>query len=170
MTTLCFVTFYASSPDSLLRHLTLSFVTQVCDDSMLRHLTIAERRNLDETVETVEARGRRRNLDETDETVEARGRRRNLDETDETVEARGRLINARRGPMPSCASDIQRATIRGRGTHSRTQTYQVVGGSAKPVQARDPMAVRARELHARVRPACKRHEGAHRADKSARLP
>ena len=154
MTTLCFVTFYASSPDSLLRHLTLSFVTQVCDDSMLRHLTIAERRNLDET----------------DETVEARGRRRNLDETDETVEARGRLINARRGPMPSCASDIQRATIRGRGTHSRTQTYQVVGGSAKPVQARDPMAVRARELHARVRPACKRHEGAHRADKSARLP
>ena len=140
MTTLCFVTFYASSPDSLLRHLTLSFVTQVCDDSMLRHLTIAERRNLDETVETVEARGRRRNLDET---VEARGRRRNLDETDETVEARGRLINARRGPMPSCASDIQRATIRGRGTHSRTQTYQVVGGSAKPVQARDPMAVRA---------------------------
>ena len=151
---LCFVTFYASSPDSLLRHLTLSFVTQVCDDSMLRHLTIAERRNLDET----------------DETVEARGRRRNLDETDETVEARGRLINARRGPMPSCASDIQRATIRGRGTHSRTQTYQVVGGSAKPVQARDPMAVRARELHARVRPACKRHEGAHRADQSARLP
>ena len=135
---LCFVTFYASSPDSLLRHLTLSFVTQVCDDSMLRHLTIAERRN--------------------------------LDETDETVEARGRLINARRGPMPSCASDIQRATIRGRGTHSRTQTYQVVGGSAKTVQARDPMAVRARELHARVRPACKRHEGAHRADKSARLP
>ena len=124
MTTLCFVTFYASSPDSLLRHLTLSFVTQVCDDSMLRHLTIAERRNLDET-------------------VEARGRRRNLDETDETVQARGRLINARRGPMPSCASDIQRATIRGRGTHSRTQTYQVVGGSAKPVQARDPMAVRA---------------------------
>ena len=154
MTTLCFVTFYASSPDSLLRHLTLSFVTQVCDDSMLRHLTIAERRNLDEA----------------DETVEARGRRRNLDETDETVEARGRLINARRGPMPSCASDIQRATIRGRGTHSRTQTYQVVGGSAKTVQARDPMAVRARELHARVRPACKRHEGAHRADKSARLP
>ena len=117
---------------------------------MLRHLTIAERRNLDET-----STKPRRNL--------------TIAERRKLVEARGRLINARRGPMPSCASDIQRATIRGWGTHSRTQTYQVVGGSAKPAQARDPVAVRARELHARVRPACKRHEAAHRADKSARL-
>jgi hypothetical protein len=118
---------------------------------MLRHLTIAERRNLDET-----STKPRRNLTTAERRNLVEAERRNL------VEARGRLINARRGPMPSCASDVQRATIRGRGTHSRTQTYQVVGGSAKPAQSRDPVAVRARELHARVRPACKRYEAAHR--------